>query len=88
MNPEKIADMHANLVLADLDAAAENMVDALRRVEDTAAWLVPPHARSDAQEAAVAVFEARRDYLEDAIAYLLHDRHGLLACVHLDPLSI
>lgn len=88
MNVEQIADLHAASVLHDLDMAADALRSALKDVEDTAAWLVPPHARSAAQEAAVASFQYRREDVEDYVANLLHDRYGILANVTLDPVSL
>lgn len=85
---KSIADLHAAALIEDLDAASGALRGALRDVEESGAWLVPPHGRSAVQEAAVDSFQYRREDVEDYIANMLHDRYGILANVTLDPVSL
>lgn len=82
MTPEEIASMHSDLVLADLDQAAEDLIEALEDMEKTGADNRPPLARTPLQQAAAADKEMALEELFIQLNTLLNDRYGL--CVRFD----
>lgn len=88
MTPEEIAHMHADLILADLDLAADDLVEALKAMEETGADNTPPLARNAAQQAAADDRDRAVEELFIQIATLLNDRYGLKAIFDIDTASL
>lgn len=88
MTPEEIAHMHSDLILADLDLAADDLVEALKAMEETGADNTPPLARNAAQQAAADDRDQALEELFIQIATLLHDRHGLNVGFDIDTVSL
>lgn len=88
MTPEEIARMHADLILADLDLAADGLVEALKAMEETGADNTPPLARNAAQWAAADDRDQALEELFIQISTLLSDRYGLYARFDIDTVSL
>lgn len=88
MTPEEIAHMHSDLVLADLDQAADDLVEALKAMEETGADNTPPLARNAAQSAAADDRDRAVEELFIQISTLLSDRYGLYARFDIDSVSL
>lgn len=88
MTPEEIAHMHADLILADVDQAADDLVEALKAMEETGADNTPPLAHNAAQQAAADDRDQAMEELFIQIATLLHDRHGLYVRFDIDTVSL
>lgn len=88
MTPEEIAHMHSDLILADLDQAAEGLVEALEAMVETGADNRPPQARTPLQEAAAVSKESAVDELYIQLASLLNDRYGLNVRFDIDTVSL
>ena len=88
MTPEEIASMHSDLILADLDLAADDLVEALKTMEETGADNTPPLARNAAQQAAEDDRDQAMEELFIQLATLLHDRHGLHVRFDIDSVSL
>lgn len=88
MTPEEIAHMHADLILADLDQAAEGLVEALEAMVETGADNTPPLARNAAQQAAADDRDQAVEELFIQLATLLNDRYGLNVRFDIDTVSL
>lgn len=88
MTPEEIAHMHADLILADLDQAADDLVEALKAMQETGADNTPPLARNAAQQAAADDRDQALDELFIQIATLLNDRYGLHVRFDIDTVNL
>lgn len=88
MTPEEIAHMHSDLILADLDQAAEDLIEALEAMEETGADNRPPLARNAAQQAAADDRDQAVEELFIQLATLLNDRYGLNVRFDIDTVSL
>lgn len=84
MNINDFADAHVRMLVASLDCAVDDLLDALTDADACGAYDAPRHRRNaDQDDAIIRVAEAREaveEYLELAFA----DRYGLDVCVELE----
>lgn len=76
--------VHEKAVLAAVDCAAGELVDAVNDADQCGAWDVPQHRRDAEQdEAVIRAYEAQVT-LEECLECFISDWYGLDSCVKLE----
>lgn len=79
-----VQDVHNKAIMASMDCAVDELLDALNDADQSGAWSVPAHRRdADQDEAVVRVHEAQ-DAAEEYMMLFITDRYGLDSVVQLE----
>jgi hypothetical protein len=76
--------VHEKAVLAAVDCAADELVDAVNDADQCGAHDVPPHRRDAEQDEAVIRVQEAQEALEEYLEGLITDRYGLDSHVTLE----
>ena len=79
-----IQDVHNKAIVASMDCAVDELLDALNEADQCGAWGVPAHRRDAEQdEAVIRVLEAQ-EASEEYLQLFITDRYGFDSIVHLE----
>ena len=76
--------VHEKAVLAAVDCAADELVDAVNDADQCGAWDVPQHRRDAEQDEAVIRAHEAQGALEKYLEGFISDRYGLDSCVKVE----
>lgn len=79
-----IQDVHNKAIMASLDCAMDELLDALNDADHCGAWDVPAHRRDAEQDEAVIRVQESQDAAEEYMQLFIVDRYGLDSTVQLE----
>lgn len=77
-------DVHNKAIVASLDCAMDELLDALNDADQCGAWSVPAHRRDADQDEAVIRVQESQDAAEEYMQLFITDRYGFDSTVHLE----
>lgn len=79
-----IQDVHNKAIMASLDCAMDELLDALNDADQLGAWSVPAHRRDADQDEAVVRVQEAQEAAEEYMQLFITDRYGFDSTVHLE----
>lgn len=79
-----VQDVHNKVIMASLDCAMDELLDALNDADQCGAWDVPAHRRDAEQDEAVIRVQESQDAAEEYMQLFITDRYGFDSTVQLE----
>lgn len=77
-------DVHNKAIVASLDCAMDELLDALNDADQCGAWSVPAHRRDADQDEAVIRVQDAQEAAEEYMQLFITDRYGFDSTVRLE----
>lgn len=84
MNISDFADVHVRMLVASLDRAVDDLLDALTDADACGAYDVPHHRRNAGQNDAIIQVAEAQEAVEEYLELTFADRYGLDVRVELE----
>lgn len=75
--------VHQRAMIASMDCAVDELIDALNTADQCGAWSVPAHRRDAEQDEAVIRVQDAQEAAEEYMQFFITDRYGLDSVVQL-----
>lgn len=79
-----IQDVHNKAIMASLDCAMDELLDALNDADRSGAWSVPAHRRDADQDEAVVRVQEAQEVAEEYMQLFITDRYGFDSTVQME----
>lgn len=79
-----VQDVHNKAIMASMDCAVDELLDALNDADQSGAWSVPAHRRDAEQDEAVVRVQEAQEAAEEYMQLFITDRYGLDSVVQLE----
>ena len=76
-------NIHQRAMIASMDCAVAELIDALNNADQCGAWSVPAHRRDAEQDEAVIRVQDAQEAAEEYMQFFITDRYGLDPVVQL-----
>lgn len=76
--------VHSKAIMASMDRAADELLDALNDADQSGAWDVPAHRRDAEQDETVVRVQEAQEAAEEYMQLFIADRYGMDSNVHLE----